>query len=513
MFPARSSQGQALAQARPYPVKRRPEIPTSRRYTLGFALSLALHALPAFPWSVFGLSWDMDVQLPEFELTAIELTDIDASFGEGEPEPQPEPLAIPEAAPPPPVETPEEGLGPEAAEEEPKEEVKPFGEKQAKLDKVGPPNAYAFAFLAARKASKLKAAPQLVELMAALPDFIYIIDGGGFNVLRDFDYLVIASPNPRAINATFVAVRYRLSQPEMQAGLTRAAQAASESVEWVEQRGALVGDPKPLSGRDHDPRVFVFLDDKTAIFVRREFLPAILAKHGKGDADDEELKIDDSKSMADFVANMIRLRRFSQREPNAAVIATVKDIRSKVKKGTAPFVVPDGLEMMIEASDTPEVVIKLDAVKKDEAKQLIKEWNEELPKLIDKVPFVVRPLVRGLYEGITVEQDRAQVTLRSTFTETQVSLLLSQATKGTRKIAERNKQLAGMDERAKQRDELWKARNGGKLTPSEALEKLREEQEAKAGGAGGAATPGADAPPQPLEVGPKKPLPGQPAGG
>lgn len=493
-------------------MKLRSEIPTTRRYTLGLVLSLGLHALPAFPWSFFGLGFDMDVDLPEFELTAIELTDIDASFGEGEPEPEPtpEPLAIPEAAPPPPADTPEEGVGPEVKEEEEKEEPKPFGEKKAKLDKVGPPNAYAFAFLAARKASKLKAAPQLVELMAALPDFIYIVDGGGFNVLRDFDYLVIASPNPRAINATFVAVKYRLSQPEMQSGLTRAAEAAGESVEWVQQRGVLVGDPKPASGRDHDPRVFVFLNNKTAIYVRREFLPAVLAKHGSEDAEDEDAgAVDDSKSMADFVANMTRLRRFASREPNAAVIATVKDIRSKIRKGTATFTVPDALELMVEASDTPEVVIKLDVVKKDEAKQLVKEWNEDLPKLIDKVPFVVRPLVRGLYEGIEVEQSRQQVTLRSQFTETQVSMLLSQATKGTRKIAERNKQLAGMDERAKQREAIWKARKNGKLTPSEALEKLREEEEAEA--SGGAPGPKRD----PLEVGPKKPRPGvkPPTGG
>ncbi len=483
-------------------MKLRPEIPTTRRYTLGLVLSLGLHALPAFPWSFFGLSFDIDVELPEFELTAIELTDIDASFGEGEPEQKPEPLAVPETAPPPPVTTPEEGVGPEVKEEEKKEEPKPFGQKKAKLDKVGPPNAYAFAFLAARKASKLKAAPQLVELMSALPDFIYIVDGGGFNVLRDFDYLVIASPNPRAINATFVAVKYRLSQPEMQSGLTRAAEAAGESVEWVEQRGVLVGDPKPVSGRDHDPRVFVFLDNKTAIYVRREFLPAVLAKHGTEDDDADAGSVDDSKSMADFVANMTRLRRFSRREPNAAVIATVKDIRSKIRKGTARFTVPDALELMVEASDTPEVVIKLDVVKKDEAKQLVKEWNEDLPKLIDKVPFVVRPLVRGLYEGIEVEQRRQQVTLRSEFTETQVSMLLSQATKGTRKIAERNKQLTGMDERAKQREAIWKARKNGKLTPSEALEKLREEEAAKNGG--GAGGPKRD----PLEVGPKKPRPG-----
>ena len=64
----------------------------------------------------------------------------------------------------------------------------------------------------------------VVEIMAPLPDFQFIVDGGGFQALRDFNYLVIASPNLRDLTQTFLAVEYKLSQQEMMAGLQRAAE-------------------------------------------------------------------------------------------------------------------------------------------------------------------------------------------------------------------------------------------------------------------------------------------------
>ena len=63
-----------------------------------------------------------------------------------------------------------------------------------------------------------------MDIMAPLPDFQLIIQGGDFHPLRDFDYIVIASPDIRDITQTFLAVQHRLPMEELKAGLVRAAQ-------------------------------------------------------------------------------------------------------------------------------------------------------------------------------------------------------------------------------------------------------------------------------------------------
>ena len=148
----------------------------------------------------------------------------------------------------------------------------------------------------------------------------------------------------------------------------------------------------------------------------------------------------------------------------------LKDINASVKIKSSPFEIPDGVELMAEASANPELVIKVDFLDEVSAKRFENQWKNDLPKFIDeKVPFIARGMVRGFYEDTSFALDGKVITLRSKFSESQASLMLDQIAAGSRKMLRRTPEQ--IEAARLRREEWWKLRQNGKLTPSEALEK------------------------------------------
>ncbi|MCA9692171.1 MAG: hypothetical protein KC636_21395, partial [Myxococcales bacterium] len=464
----------------PLEARGRDERSTRKRWIVGGLCSVLLHALPILPSTLFGFDMDMDIELPEFDLQSIELADIDPALlrGDGGETEEPQPLAIPEAVPPPPELTPEDGLGPEPEVEKPKPKV--FGEKRSNVEKLGPPGSHYFVLIAPRKVAKLKFATQVVDIMSALPDFIFIIDGAGFDVLRDFDYILLTSPNLAVVSFTFVTVQYRLPQSEVQAGLDRAAAAQGLVINWEEQGGRLVGDPVPKDPevRDRDTRVFVFLDDKRAAYLPRKFLADVIA-----DAEDETGQ---HKAAAGYSEQLVKLNRVARQNPDAGLVVNVQDVHNMAKERVIKFTrdgkqqtipLPNDLELKIEAADEPKISLDFEFASEDDAEGFASFWTDEVSKLIDAVPFLFRGTVRGIYEGFALEQSKKRDSLRGRFNDSQTTLILDQAVKLSQRVAEHNGDAEDMARRKQEREALWKAREGGKLTPSEALEKIRAERE------------------------------------
>jgi len=477
-----------------------------RRTILATAASVALHASTVARLSC---GFNVDIELPdiEFELTEMDFVDPEQELGKTQEPPPPQP----EVAPPMGPDLPPEGEGPKP-EDKPPEPPKPkvFGEKTTKVDELGPANSNFYMLLNAKKVAGLPFAESVVEIMAPLPDFQLIIAGGGFHALKDFNYLVIASPNLRDLTQTFLAVEYKLSQEEMIAGIERAVAADGETIEWVEKDGRKMGNPAPLGDpeKDRDPRWFVFLDDKVAVYVREEFLPAI-ARDGD----------DGKKTSGNFVANLAKMKTFAAREPRAGLQLVLKDILASVKIKKSPFEIPDSVELMAEGKAAPELVIKMEFVDEVSAKRMENQWKDDLPRFIDeKVPFLVRGMVRGFYDDASFTLAGKEITLRSSFSESQASLILDQIAAGSRKMLRRTPEQ--IEAARLRREEWWKLRQNGKLSPSEALAK---QNAAKNGKPAGEAKPGettpapgetkpapaGDAPQPPAPAPDTKPAPGE----
>ncbi len=431
--------------------------PLRRSILAGFA-SVVLHLSTI---ARFGCNLSLDIELPdiEFELTEMDFVDPDQEQGDSvQPPPPQEPVVVPPPSEPE-VTGDSDGAEPEPEPEPPKPKL--FGEKNSKVDELGPANSNFYMLLNARKVAGLPFAENIVEIMAPLPDFQFIIAGGGFHALRDFNYLVIASPNLRDLTQTFLAVEYKLGKAEMMSGLERAAAAEGQRIEWIERDGKTMGNPVPADDpeKDRDPRWFVFLDDKVAVYVREEFLPSIATgpDANKG------------KTSGNFVANLTRMRSFAAREPRAGLQLVLKDILASVKIKSSPFEIPDSVELMAEAKASPELIIKTEFIDAVAAKRFENQWKNDLPRFIDeKVPFIARGMVRGFYDDTEFELSGKVVSLRSEFSESQARLILDQIAAGSRKMLRRSDE--DIEAARKRREELWELRKNGKLTPSQALE-------------------------------------------
>ncbi len=475
----------------------------ARRNLIAVFGSLALHLSPLVRG---GCGLDVNIEMPEFdfEVTQLEVVDLDQKL-DGPAQPPPPP-AEPEVAPPPMgPDLPPEGEGPKPADKPPEPPKPKFGEKSSKVVELAPGTSTCFMLLAAKKVAGLPFADAVVEIMSPLPDFDFIITGGGFHALRDFNYIVIASPNFRDLTQTFLAVEYKLTQPEIIAGLNRAAEREGQTIAWEVRDGHMMGNPRPIKegAKDLDPRWFVFIGDDVAVYAREEFLPAILTGP------------DESKgnTAGNFVANLTRLKKFAAREPRAGLQAHCKDIRANVKlRNEPPFPIPNTLEIMAEGAAKPELVVKLEFLDEVDAVKGERQWSEDLPKFIDdKIPFYARFMVRSFYEATELTRTEKLLGFRADFTTDQATFILEQIGALSAKMLRKTPEELEADR--KRREEMWEARKKGKLTPSEALQQGSEPDAKAPGGAPSPAAPSPDKPaPSPGKPapGPTGPLPGTP---
>lgn len=497
----------------------RPDpVPLPRRKSVSLLVSLLGHAIVLGYGSGFSLRCIPELEAPELDIEFTEVELIDPELVQGDQavaEPEPPPPA-PEVKPPtPPTPAPPEAPpeGPKPAPEpvtEPAPDKPKFAAKGSEADKLAPPQSTFHMLLVPKKIRKLPFAQQVLDIMAPLPDFEMLIDKGRFDALRDFDHILIASPDIRDWTQTFLAVDYRMSREEVQRAIERAAAANDEVIEWVEDGGPLRGNPRPRDPEeeDADNRWFVFLEGKVAIYVRNEFLPSILA----GPADD------DRKTAGNFVANLSKLRRFADRQPDAGMQLVLKGMRRSIKKepkigGKAlPFKFPDGFELSASASAEPEVVLRVDFADVVEAKVFLKWWKEDLAAIIDD-SFAIKIQMGWVYDLLQPEREGSQVTLRGEMTTDQALKIMQFAADGSRKIAKKTpEEIAEMRQR---RLDAIKARRGGKLPPSALDPKAETKASTDAPPADRPATTPSETPaePAPTPAEPPKTPAGEPANG
>ncbi len=95
------------------------------------------------------------------------------------------------------------------------------------------------------------------RLLSLLPDRHRLIDGTGLDLYRDFDSLLIATPNPTDDAVTFLAAHHHLTDGAIKAALDRGAKTAHKPIVWRTVEGRSVGirqQDKGGAGLDRDDR-------------------------------------------------------------------------------------------------------------------------------------------------------------------------------------------------------------------------------------------------------------------
>jgi hypothetical protein len=118
-------------------------------------------------------------------------------------------------------------------------------------------------------------------LLLLLPDRHRLIDGTGLDLYRDFDCLIVATPNPTDDAVTFLAVRHHLAEGALVAGLGRGAGAAGKPIEWSNLGGRPVGlRRRPAGGApaalDRDDRIIALPQPQLAIMATPAYATLLL---------------------------------------------------------------------------------------------------------------------------------------------------------------------------------------------------------------------------------------------
>jgi len=344
--------------------------------------------------------------------------------------------------------------------------------KPGDLRRYGPEGSTLIALL---RIDRLRQAPgkdgyiqALDQLLRLLPDRRRLIDGTGFDLYRDFNTLLIATPDPTDDAVTFLATRHGLTDKNLRAGLDRGAQAMGRVLDWKDIGGRPVGirkRPESKPGEqvpmERDDRIFVLPQPSLAIMATPAHAKLLLG---------EDIATNSSGSMdggiRDAGATKPRLRPKSQDKdqwkalidridgedsamPDSAVFMMVANqlfrAPAQVVPGTVgavdenptrppgvSFPIPTVLSLLIEIDPAPVLDVTAQFPRVEEAIQ----WEQDIPSWRTRAtrnPIVILSGFSGVIARVEATREENQITLHLTPTteELQRALnLVANLTKG-----------------------------------------------------------------------------------
>ena len=282
------------------------------------------------------------------------------------------PVAAPGGSPePPPPETKVTRPGPGKPRPQ-RHDVAPVAED---LRKVGPPGANVTVIL---RLALLRTSPHregTEQLLSLLPDYHTLLDGTGLRLFDDLSALLIATPDPRDVAATFLAARHR----------------RDVRFERLAHRPLGAGDP----------RRFRALAEDLMVLGQPPLLDALAA-----DAESARPWLD-------------ALRTFDTSN-DAALQVTIADLSLLVRVAGAPL--PRSISLSVSADPSPRVRLVCDFDDEAQASAAFMLW----PTLQSQVGLIA-PLFAGALDELSATRHDRTVDLVGRLPERQVTTALSLA--------------------------------------------------------------------------------------
>lgn len=239
-----------------------------RRTAVAFLASLGLHAalLAGAVWAAAGRAIVPNIRVVPFTLTEVRELPLRTPPRARKPRAKADvarasrsvkradPVKAPEARDPERPAGPAGPASPEAAEARRRGDVSAYGPEGSSL-------------VAILRVDRLRAGPAarpyvaaVDDLLRLLPDRQRLLERTGLDLYRDFDALLVATPNPLDATATFLAARHKVGEAALRAALGRGAKAGGRDIAWRKQRGRWVGvrrSPGSDGAPDRDDRLFL----------------------------------------------------------------------------------------------------------------------------------------------------------------------------------------------------------------------------------------------------------------
>jgi hypothetical protein len=305
---------------------------------------------------------------------------------------KPRPPAPPALDPPPPV--PEKQTSPKVshpgttqkAAPKPPQKVAPATED---LHAVGPATANITILLRGPLLARSPHRDGVDSVLSMLPDYHTLLDGTGLHPFDDLEALLIATPDPRDVTATFLAARHK-RDPRIARLTTR-----------------------KLDGGD--PRVFRALSDDVMLLGRPDDLARIAAaEESDGEAPSAETR--------EAQRWLTALRHFDGGPKEAAMQLTVADLPQLIRfQGELPM--PRSIRLALSADAAPFARLVCIFDDEDSAERFVAEWPGLKVKLAESIPVLA-----GAFDELVIVRREREVELAGRLKEAHVKLVLSFAT-------------------------------------------------------------------------------------
>ena len=333
----------------------------TRRVSVAFALSVAAHGAVAV--AVVGSSllgaWP---RAPiEVELTTMKMEEPqDLPLGApppGENRPKPSPPAA-EAIEAPAPKKPKPKPHDPAPEEVPAADGGAAPPRPQSVRSYAPEGSRVTVLMRVDRLRDTPYAASVDSLLMRLPDRRDLLDGTELDLYRDFDALLVATPNPLDPAVTFLAVRHRLTDAALREALERGARATGRKLAWRTERGRPFAErrasttsagkepavaPRPWAARDD--RLILLPAPKLAVVTPPAYASLILkgrpATKPAASPDAGAAPEAPANEHADFAALVRRIDAEDSIMPgNAVVMLSAEDLfappgaRAQVAAGT-----------------------------------------------------------------------------------------------------------------------------------------------------------------------------------
>jgi hypothetical protein len=286
--------------------------------------------------------------------------------------------------------------------------------KPGDLQSYGPEGSRLTALL---RLDRLRASPEgrgyigpVDELLRLMPDRRHLLEGSGLDMYRDFDALLIATPNPFDYAVTFLAVRHHLSDAQLRAALDRGAATAGRPIVWHEEAGRPVG---VRSGSGRDDRLFVLPRPGLAVIAPPAYAQLLLQRvaghddHGRRD-------------WADLIA---RIDAEDGALPEDAVFMMTASNLLRARQLAGVPALPKVLSMVAGTNPTSFLELTSHFAADAEARA----WEDEFPGWKQKLlgnPLVLLAGLNPIVSRAQLERDGRAVSLRTTATPEETRRIL-----------------------------------------------------------------------------------------
>lgn len=268
----------------------------------------------------------------------------------------------------------------------------------------------------------------LDQLLMLLPDRRRLIDGSGFDLYRDFDSLLVATPDPADARVTFLAARHHLGDAGLQAGFDRAARAGHGSITWRTIDGRPVGIRHDVGNRadgagqgwDQDDRILVLPSPDLALMATPAYAGQLLGVDPKRGPSSpvrwreiiDRITAEDEAMPEDAAFMMCATKLLGGAAPPAAlVLPGTRGVQEDRPRATVESVAPELLTLLVGISPA---YIQLIVEFKTDADA--KAWQAEVPVWQRKL--LANPLV--LIGGFSALVSRAEVSCAESTLELRV---------------------------------------------------------------------------------------------